>query len=61
MLHDDFMQIMEQGWNLPNNQTDKEKRKLLKLKNLRTVFRQCQGQMENLAKVIDNNKRNTGN
>jgi hypothetical protein len=61
MLHDDFMQIMEQGWNLPNNQTDKEKREGLKLKNLRTVFRQCQGQMENLAKVIDNNKRNTGN
>jgi hypothetical protein len=61
MLHDDFMQIMEHGWNLPNNQTDKEKRKGLKLKNLRTVFRQCQGQMENLANVIDNNKRNTRN
>jgi uncharacterized protein YeeX (DUF496 family) len=28
----------------------------LKLKNLRRVFRQWQGQLENLAKVIENNK-----
>jgi hypothetical protein len=25
MLHDDFMQIMEHGWNLPNDHVDKEK------------------------------------
>jgi hypothetical protein len=56
MLHDDFMQIMEHGWNLPNDQEDKAKRMGLKLKNLRRVFRQWQGQLENLAKAIDNNK-----
>jgi hypothetical protein len=56
MLHKDFMQIMEHGWSLPNNQTDKAKVLRYKFKNLRRVLRQWQGQISNLAKIIEDNK-----
>jgi hypothetical protein len=40
MLQKDFMQIMEHGWSLPNNQTDKAKMLGYKFKNLRRALRQ---------------------
>jgi hypothetical protein len=39
LLHDDFMQVMEHGWNVPTYQTDKAKVMTAKLKNLRRVLR----------------------
>jgi hypothetical protein len=56
MLHEDFMQIMEHGWSLPNNQSDKAKVLGYKFNNLRRVLRQWQGQISNLAKTIEDNK-----
>jgi hypothetical protein len=39
LLHEEFMQIMEDGWNLPNNHSDKARRMVAKLKPLRKVLR----------------------
>jgi hypothetical protein len=56
MLHEDFMQIMEHGWNLPNNQTNRAKILGYKFKNMRRVLWQWQGQFSNLAKTIAGDK-----
>jgi hypothetical protein len=42
MLHDEFMQIMENAWHSPNNIPDQAKRMVSKLKNLRGVLRKWQ-------------------
>jgi hypothetical protein len=56
MMRDEFMQIMEHGWNLPNSQTDLAKSLGSKFKNLRKVLRQWHNSTQSLAKTIDNNK-----
>jgi hypothetical protein len=56
MMRDEFMQIMEHGWNLPNSQTDLAKSLGSKFKNLRKVLRQWHNNTQSLAKTIDNNK-----
>jgi hypothetical protein len=39
LLHDDFMQVMEHGWNVPTSQTNNAKALTAKFKNLRRVLR----------------------
>jgi hypothetical protein len=56
MMHEEFLQTIENGWNLPNNQTNKAKRMVYKLKSLRKILRQWHQQLRNLARTIDHNK-----
>jgi DNA-directed RNA polymerase sigma subunit (sigma70/sigma32) len=56
LLHEDFMQVMEFGWGIPNNEQDKAKRVGAKFKALRKVLRQWQSQILNLGKTIENSK-----
>jgi hypothetical protein len=39
MMHEEFMQITENGWNLPNNQSNKAKRMVSKFKSLWRILR----------------------
>jgi hypothetical protein len=39
LLHEDFMQVMEHGWNVPTTHSDKAKMVGVKFKNLRRVLR----------------------
>lgn len=50
------MQIMEQGWRIPNSENDISKRVGAKFKTLRKDLRQCHSQISNLTKTIDSNK-----
>jgi hypothetical protein len=56
LFHEDFMQVMEFGWGIPNNEQDKAKRVGAKFKALRKVLRQWQSQILNLGKTIENSK-----
>jgi hypothetical protein len=40
MLHEEFMQIMESAWNIPNNQPNEAKRLVSKMKATRRILRQ---------------------
>jgi hypothetical protein len=56
MMREEFMQIMENGWNLPNSQSDVAKKPALKFKNLRRALRDWQSSLQSLTKTIENNK-----
>jgi hypothetical protein len=56
ILHDEFMPVMQHGWNVPVSQLDCAKRLLAKLKNLRKILRCWYAQITNLAKTIQKNK-----
>jgi exonuclease III/regulator of replication initiation timing len=56
LLHEEFMQIIEDGWNLPNNHSDKARRMVAKLKTLMKVLRQWQQQLSNLTRTIEHIK-----
>jgi hypothetical protein len=56
MLHDEFMEIVENCWHILNYQTDKAKKMGAKLKHLRKILRQWHQWLSNLAKTIENNK-----
>jgi hypothetical protein len=56
LLHEDFMQVMDFGWGIPNNEQDKAKRVGAKFKALRKVRRQWHSQISNLTKTIENSK-----
>jgi len=56
LLHDDFIQVMQHGWNVPTHHMDKAKKLVAKFKNLRRVLKAWQKTLSNLATVIANNK-----
>jgi exonuclease III len=56
LLHNDFMEVMNHGWNVPTAIEDKAKKLGAKLKNLRRVLRAWHSQLSNLAATIENNK-----
>jgi hypothetical protein len=56
LLHEDFMQVMDFGWGIPNNEQGKAKRVGAKFKALRKVRRQWHSQISNLTKTIENSK-----
>jgi hypothetical protein len=56
MLHDDFAQVVQQGWNQPIMHTNKAKILTVKLKFLRRTLKAWQHNLSSLAKTIDNNK-----
>jgi hypothetical protein len=56
MMHEDFLEIVQYGWQTPSNQVDKAKKMDAKLKELRKTLRQCHQQLSNLAKNIKHNK-----
>jgi hypothetical protein len=55
LLHEEFMQVFENGWNIPCNHPDKARRLVAKYKTLRRVLRQWQQQLSNLSKLIEHN------
>jgi hypothetical protein len=56
MLHDEFMEIMANAWNTPNNNPDQAKRLASKLKHLRCALRKWQQQLPNQVQLINQNK-----
>jgi hypothetical protein len=56
MLDEEFMQVLNHGWSIPVQISDKAKKLCAKFKNLRRVSRACQQQLSNLAATIRNNK-----
>jgi hypothetical protein len=56
LLHDEFMPVMQQGWNLAVVIDDRAKKLMAKFKNLRRVLRCWHAQISNLATTIKNNK-----
>jgi hypothetical protein len=56
MLHDDFAQVVQQGWDQPCFHSDKAKILTAKLKFLRRSLRAWQQNLSSLAKTIENNK-----
>jgi hypothetical protein len=56
LLHDDFMQVMQHGWNIPVPYSDKAKRLGGKFKNLRRVLRNWYSKLSNLKITIANNQ-----
>jgi hypothetical protein len=56
MLHGDFLQNMEHGWNVPVTQEDRTMKVTAKFKNLRRVLRSWHSQLSNLSATISNNK-----
>jgi hypothetical protein len=56
MMRDEFMQIMEHGWNQLNNQPDVAKRLGQKFKNMRKILREWHNGLQSLGKAIENNK-----
>jgi hypothetical protein len=56
LLHNDFMQVMQHGWNVPVPYSDKAKRLGGKFKNLRRVLRNWYSMLSNLKTTIANNQ-----
>jgi hypothetical protein len=56
MLHEDFMQVIQHGWDIHIQTEDKTKRLGAKCKNLRKVLRAWHAQLANLAKTVENNE-----
>jgi hypothetical protein len=56
LLHDDFIQVMQHGWNVPVPYSDKAKRLGGKFKNLRRVLRNWYSKLSNLKTTISNNQ-----
>lgn len=56
MEHEDFMAIVQHGWNDPTTQTDAAKRITEKFKNLRRVLKAWHSQLSNLKQNISNVK-----
>jgi exonuclease III len=54
--HDEFLDILTQGWNLPVAHRDSAKSLTAKFKNLRKVFKAWKSQLLNLARAIANTK-----
>jgi hypothetical protein len=54
--HPDFLDILQQGWNLPTQQSDKAKNINAKLKNLRKTLRAWKLHLPSLGKTIQNCK-----
>jgi hypothetical protein len=57
MMREEFMEVMEHAWSIPNNQPDVAKRLGSKFKNMRKFLKQWHGNIANLAKTIENSKR----
>jgi hypothetical protein len=55
-LHDDFMAVMQHGWEVPVFLQDVAKRLVAKFKNLIRVLKNWYTQLSNLAATITNNK-----
>jgi hypothetical protein len=55
-LHDDFMVVMQHGWEVPVFLQDVAKRLVAKFKNLIRVLKNWYTQLSNLAATITNNK-----
>jgi hypothetical protein len=56
LQHPDFSAILQHGWNLPTQQSDKAKNINAKFKNLRRVLRAWKLQLPSLGKTIQNCK-----
>jgi hypothetical protein len=56
LLHDDFLGVLQHGWNIPVSTQYKAKILGAKLKNLRRVLKCWQSNLPNLAATISNNK-----
>jgi hypothetical protein len=56
LLHDEFMPVMQHGWNVAAQHMDSGKRLMDKFKNLRRILRCWYTQISNLASSIQNNK-----
>jgi hypothetical protein len=56
MLHEDFMNVFQHGWNIPVQHHDKAKMIGAKFKNLRRVLKYWHSNLSNLAAVITNTK-----
>jgi hypothetical protein len=56
LLHDEFMPVMEHGWNVAVSPVDSAKRLMAKFKNLRRVLICWYAQISNLATSIQNNR-----
>jgi hypothetical protein len=56
MEHEHFFQVVQHGWSLPTNQTDKAKVLTAKFKNLRRVLRAWQAQLSSVKANIENAK-----
>lgn len=56
MQYEDFLQVVQHGWSIPTNQTDKAKALTAKFKNLRRVLKAWQQQISSLANRIKNTK-----
>jgi hypothetical protein len=56
LLHDDFLPVMEHGWNAKVGVQDKAKKLMAKFKNLCRVLRSWYANISNLATNISNNK-----
>lgn len=58
MQYEEFLQVVQHGWSIPTNQTDKAKALAAKFKNLRRVLKAWQQQISSLANRIKNTKLN---
>jgi len=56
MEHENFLQVVSQGWSLPTSQTDAAKSLMAKFKNLRRVLKAWQKHISSLSANIDNVK-----
>jgi hypothetical protein len=56
LQHPDFPAILQHGWNLPTQQSDKAKNINAKFKNLRRVLKAWKLQLPSLGKTIQNCK-----
>jgi hypothetical protein len=56
MLHEDFMQVLNHGWSIPVQLTNKAKKLGAKFKNLRRVLRLWHQQLSNLMAILRNIK-----
>jgi hypothetical protein len=56
LLHEEFMHVMQHGWNLTVRPTDSAEKLMAKFKNLRRILRCSYAQISNLATSIHNNK-----
>jgi hypothetical protein len=56
MLHVDFMNVFQHGWNIPAHHQDKAKMIGAKFKNLRRVLKCLHSKLSNLAAMVTNTK-----
>lgn len=54
--HEDFMSVLQHGWSVEVNHTDKSRRINAKFKNLRRILKAWNANLPNLASAIQNSK-----